>query len=659
MIQDIDRSRRVVGIGSNVVDVIYRVNRIAGPEEKTYILPDEEGAVVTEIAGGVTLNHLAWSARMGVPAGLFGFQGDDRYGVMIRDEMDRHGIDRSAVRVLEGRSSGFSVVNVAADADRAIYMARALTAETTAADVNTHFADCIRSAAMVTTEISQLPLDAVIAVLRIARGAGVLTVLDVDVPPDFAIDVAGLGSAEDFEEALSLADVVKPAKAAALQMVEAGSSEERAQRILERYGARLVAITEGAQGSFITDGEQTIHAPAKSVVARDTTGAGDAFLGGLISGIYHGLSMQDTADLANACGAVCCCIPGAFPQLDGSRDAVDALYDGAPIPAGTAPIPAGTVAESVAGSVPVTAATGPADAGPVTSGLEDAGPVTAATGPDDAGPVTAATGPKEAGPVTAATGPDDAGPVTAATGPDDAGPVTSGSEDSGPVTSGSAGLAAVRRAAEELASLQEDLPDTYFDETVAIIRRAEAAGGRVHVTGVGKSRHIGRKLAATLQSTGTKAYFLDPADCNHGDSGQVAEGDVVIALSHSGTTAELMAAVRTLVANGATIVAITGNLASDLARSSAAVLHVPVDGEGGPLGLAPTVSTSCQLAVADGLAMALKADRGFTREDFARYHPGGSLGKKLSDQEGTPCLPKHRTPEPETRPPAPEHLKSS
>ncbi len=568
MIQHIDRTRRVVGIGSNVVDVIYRVNRIAGPEEKTYILPDEAGAVVTEIAGGVTLNHLAWTAQMGVPAGLFGFQGDDRYGAMIRDEMDRHGIDRSAIRVMEGRASGFSVVNVAEDADRAIYMARALTAETTAAHVETDFADYIRSAAMVTTEISQLPLDAVIAVLRIAHEAGVPTVLDVDVPPDFAIEVAGLGSTEDFEEALRLADVVKPAKAAALQMAEADTSEERAERIFNRYGARLVAITEGAQGSIVTDGKQTVRAPAKPVEARDTTGAGDAFLGGLIAGLFHGLSLRDTASLANACGAVCCRIPGAFPQLGSSRDDVMALYEGAPIPARNA---AETVAAAETASVKV-------------EGVDAAEEAPGAASPGAASP-------------------------------------------------GAAGLKAVQRTTEALAKLHEGLSGTYFDEAITIIRKSEAAGGRVHVTGVGKSRHIGRKLAATLQSTGTKAYFLDPADCNHGDSGQVAQGDVVIALSHSGETEELMAAVQTLVANCSTIIAITGNAESSLARSSAAVLHVPVDSEAGPLGLAPTVSTSCQLAVADGLAMALKAGRGFSREDFARYHPGGSLGKRLKDSE--------------------------
>ena len=560
MFKDIDRTRRVVGAGSNVVDVIYRVNRIAGPEEKTYIVPDEGGAIVSEVVGGVTLNHLAWSALLGVPAGLFGFQGDDRYGAMIRDEMDRRGIDRSAIRVREGRPSSFSIVNVADDADRAIYMARALTAETTAADVETHFADYIRSAAMVTTEISQLPLDAVIAILRIAREAGAITVLDVDVPPDFAIEVAGLGSAAELEEALRLADVVKPAKAAALQMVEAGGSEERAERILDRYGARLVAITEGAQGAVITDGNQTIRPPVKPVDARDTTGAGDAFLGGLIAGLYHGLTLRDTAGLANACGAVCCRIAGAIPHLGESRHDVFTLYDGAPIPTRNLP-------ESVA--------------------------VTASKSEE---------------------------------------PAWDGSTETSP---GTAGLNAVRRTADALVKLHEGMSAMYFDEAVAIIRKAEASGGRVHVTGVGKSRHIGRKLAATLQSTGTRAYFLDPADCNHGDSGQVAEGDVVLALSHSGQTAELMAAVHTLSTNGATLIAITGNRSSELARSSATILHVPVEGEAGPLGLAPTASTSCQLAVADGLAMALKADRGFTRDDFARYHPGGSLGKKLENREGT------------------------
>lgn len=549
-LKNIDQTRRVVGMGSNVVDVIYRVNQIAGPEEKTYIVPSKEGKIVSEIVGGVTLNHLAWSGLLDVPVGLFGFQGDDRYGSMIRDEMDRHGIDRSAIQVRDGCPSSFSIVNVVDGADRAIYMARSLTADTSAADVEMYFANYIRSAAIVTTEISQLPLKTVITVLSIAREAGIPTVLDVDVPPDFAIEVAGLGSMAEFEEILRLADVVKPSNAAALQIVEADRSEERAEGIIERYGASWVAITEGSNGAVVTDGTQMIRVPIKSVEARDNTGAGDAFLGGLVAGLYHGLTLPETANLANACGAVCCQIQGAFPQLNRSRDEVFTLYGGT-LPALNIP-----------------------------------------------GPVVGRTSACE----------------------------RSNTDDSAETI---AGLNVVRRIADALVNLHQGMSSTYYDKAVSIISKVESSGGRVHVTGVGKSRHIAHKLAATLQSTGTRAYFLDPADCNHGDSGQVAEGDVVVALSQSGDTSELIAAVRTLVQNGATIIAITGNCSSNLARSSATTLHVPVVAEGGPLGLAPTVSTSCQLAVADGLAMALKADRGFTREDFARYHPGGSLGQKL------------------------------
>ncbi|MBT5874391.1 MAG: carbohydrate kinase family protein, partial [Candidatus Latescibacteria bacterium] len=167
---NIDQSKRVVGIGSNVVDVIYRVNQIAAQEEKTYILLNEDGAAVKEVIGGVTLNHLAWANLLGLPTGLFGFQGDDRYGSMIRSEMARHGIDTSAIQVKAGAPSSFSVVNVAVDANRAIYMARALTGTTSGGDIDGIFGDYIRSAGMVTTEISQLPLDAVIAVLKIAKG---------------------------------------------------------------------------------------------------------------------------------------------------------------------------------------------------------------------------------------------------------------------------------------------------------------------------------------------------------------------------------------------------------------------------------------------------------------------------------------------------------
>lgn len=328
MIQVIDRTKRVYGIGSNVIDVIYRVNRIAGPDEKVYVVPNDEGKTAREIAGGVTLNHLAWARLLGAPTGLFGFQGDDRFGSMIRETMDRHGIDRGSVLVKPGGSSSFSVIYVAPDAERAIYMARALTATTTAEDIDALFADAIRRAAVVTTEISQLPLPTVIAVLRLARAAGVPSMLDVDVPPSFATGVARLGTAEEFNLAVGLADMVKPSKAAAEEMVEGRSLEDRAEAILGRYGARLAAITDGGNGSVFADCAGVRRLPVHEITPRDSTGAGDAFFGGMIAGVYYGLPVDDIGKLANACGAACCLVDGAFPHLDRSLPDVRSLYSG-------------------------------------------------------------------------------------------------------------------------------------------------------------------------------------------------------------------------------------------------------------------------------------------------------------------------------------------
>lgn len=192
------------------------------------------------------------------------------------------------------------------------------------------------------------------------------------------------------------------------------------------------------------------------------------------------------------------------------------------------------------------------------------------------------------------------------------------------------GKETVRRELEALRDLCDGLPDDYFHQAVELLMAMERKGGHVYVTGVGKPRHIAMKAAATLQSTGTKAHFLEPTDCVHGDSGAVSPGDVVVAISHSGRTAELLRCVTLVRAIGAPVVAIVGDPSSELARSADVVLHVPVATEAGPLGLAPTSSTLCQLAVADGLAMSLQSARGFTMEDFRRCHPGGSLGAQLA-----------------------------
>lgn len=156
-----------------------------------------------------------------------------------------------------------------------------------------------------------------------------------------------------------------------------------------------------------------------------------------------------------------------------------------------------------------------------------------------------------------------------------------------------------------------------------------ACKGRVVVTGMGKSGHIGRKIAATLASTGTPAFFLHPAEGIHGDLGMVTGDDVVLALSNSGETGEILSILPTIKRLGAQIIAMCGREKSTLVQNADLFLDVAVEREACPLGLAPTASTTAALAMGDALAVALLAERKFTPEDFALFHPGGALGRKL------------------------------
>ena len=153
--------------------------------------------------------------------------------------------------------------------------------------------------------------------------------------------------------------------------------------------------------------------------------------------------------------------------------------------------------------------------------------------------------------------------------------------------------------------------------------------GRVVVMGMGKSGHVGRKIAATLASTGTPAFFVHPAEASHGDLGMLMSGDVVLAISHSGDSEELAAILPAIRRIGVTLVAMTGRPESTLGKHADMVLVSAVDEEACPLQLAPTASTAAQMALGDALAVALLDARGFREEDFARSHPGGSLGRKL------------------------------
>lgn len=179
--------------------------------------------------------------------------------------------------------------------------------------------------------------------------------------------------------------------------------------------------------------------------------------------------------------------------------------------------------------------------------------------------------------------------------------------------------------ANEINALASRL-DSQFTDAVALILQCK---GRVVVSGMGKSGHIGGKIASTLASTGTPAFFMHPAEASHGDLGMITAGDIVIALSNSGESDEILAIVPPLKRLGASIIAITGNDSSTLAKAADIHLSAHVAKEACPLGLAPTSSTTVALALGDALALCVLDQRDFTAEDFARSHPGGSLGRRL------------------------------
>ena len=168
--------------------------------------------------------------------------------------------------------------------------------------------------------------------------------------------------------------------------------------------------------------------------------------------------------------------------------------------------------------------------------------------------------------------------------------------------------------------------DQQFDKAVELMKRCQ---GKVIVTGVGKSGHIGAKIAATLASTGTPSFFVNPLDVFHGDLGVMSKGDVVVAISNSGQTDELLRFIPMVLHMDIPIIAMTGNPQSLLAKYAACCLNVSVEKEACPLNLAPTSSTTATLVMGDALAVALMEERNFQPQDFAQFHPGGELGKRL------------------------------
>src|SRR5213082_3356327 len=190
-------------------------------------------------------------------------------------------------------------------------------------------------------------------------------------------------------------------------------------------------------------------------------------------------------------------------------------------------------------------------------------------------------------------------------------------------------LALAREVLDTEARAITALAQRLSDPFVAAVQLILNCGGRVVVSGIGKSGHVARKLAATLASTGTPAFFVHSAEAGHGDLGMITRDDVVLALSNSGQSDELLTIIPRIKRQGAKLIALTGNPDSALAREADVHLDAGVAQEACPLNLAPTASTTAALALGDALAVALLDARGFDEQDFARAHPGGALGRKL------------------------------
>jgi sugar/nucleoside kinase (ribokinase family) len=293
----------VVGIGSCGVDYFAIVPRLLGPEEKI-------SASRMEIhAGGVTGNNLTQVARLGATTGWLGLVGDDENGRLIQKAFTDDAMDLSGVEVVKGEYSTMTWIPVDAQGERCIYMFPNINGKLSVDQVRRRFAPHIRRARHFHTEASQLPIAPVKEAMQIAKQAKVRVLFDLDVSPSFFAQM-NLGTQEELAEALKFVDVLKPCKAAAREITGESDYDAVADKLLD-LGPSIVAITLGADGCLIASREDRVRVPAFQVKVVDTTGAGDAFMGGLSYGLLQGWDFARVGIFANACAALCCTKVGA------------------------------------------------------------------------------------------------------------------------------------------------------------------------------------------------------------------------------------------------------------------------------------------------------------------------------------------------------------
>jgi sugar/nucleoside kinase (ribokinase family)/D-arabinose 5-phosphate isomerase GutQ len=314
----------VAGCGSVVVDLFYRTPKFVRAEQKIALdAHHDDGRIERAAVGGLVLNHLGWARVLGLEVGVFGKIGADRHGESLRRAMDQLGIRHHLTT--DGSASSFAKIFVDTRGGRAIYMARGATAELAPDEIRRRHTRFIRHARMISTEISQLPLRTVIALLLFARANSIPTVLDVDLPPADACPT--LGTRAELERALRLATILKPTRLAARALMGPRRDMLKlAQAMRVRYQNQAVVVTNGERGCAVAAADTALRIPAFAVKVVDTTGAGDAFMGAMLAGLRWDLPWRAIGTLANAAGAVCVGRLGAFPPGFEVRDEVLALF---------------------------------------------------------------------------------------------------------------------------------------------------------------------------------------------------------------------------------------------------------------------------------------------------------------------------------------------
>src|SRR3984957_7597186 len=293
----------VVGIGSCAVDFFAIVPRLLGYGEKI-------NATRMEIhAGGVTANMLTQVARLGTSTGWLGLIGDDENGRIIQKAFAEDSMDLAGVEVVKGERSALTWIPVNPEGERCIYMFPNVTGKLSILHVRNRFGSHIKNAKHFHTEASQLPIGPLKEAMRLAKDAGVKVFFDMDVTPRFFAQM-NLGRQEELCDALKFVDVLKPCKAASFEMTGIKDYNRIADQLLN-MGPKVVALTQGEDGCLIATREKRVQVPAFRVNVVDTTGAGDAFMGGLSYGFLQGWDLERVGLFANACAALCCTKVGA------------------------------------------------------------------------------------------------------------------------------------------------------------------------------------------------------------------------------------------------------------------------------------------------------------------------------------------------------------